>query len=233
MGLLRRLPAPNDNNPRTFRPKRRAAPLTGQAMKKRRINNMQPTCRYSVDRDAPAQCLTFDHRPRVAAATLAVSKKMKHILLIILTFLAIKTYGFTAHFDSLRTTFQTCTTFSEFTKSLDKRYSSFTIGGKNERLTRQLDFDFKQIVFEIEVNYGQSYYEEYRVFLVTKNDSIVLGTLQELNYYQKVKRSTHFQVLDSALQQYLHQHASVYGKKLSQKDFIQQLRGYPENQVCL
>ena len=35
---------------------------------------MQPTCRYSVDRDAPAQCLTFDHRPRVAAATLYVSK---------------------------------------------------------------------------------------------------------------------------------------------------------------
>jgi hypothetical protein len=36
---------------------------------------MQPTCRYSDDRDASAQSLTFDHRPRVAAATLAVTEK--------------------------------------------------------------------------------------------------------------------------------------------------------------
>jgi hypothetical protein len=43
---------------------------------------MQPTCRYSDDRDAPAQGLTFDHRPRVAAATLAATKLkiLKHRL---------------------------------------------------------------------------------------------------------------------------------------------------------
>jgi len=45
---------------------------------------MQPTCRYSVDRDAPAQCLTFDHRPRVAAATLPAIKQMKEKIELIL-----------------------------------------------------------------------------------------------------------------------------------------------------
>lgn len=90
-------------------------------------------------------------------------------------------------------------------------------------MARPLDFGFKQHVFELELNYGQSYYEEYVVYLVSKNDTIILGSLQELNYHHKVKRYNKFINNSELIGKYLKKHEATYGNKLNHKDFITQL----------
>lgn len=128
-----------------------------------------------------------------------------------------------SHFDILKDTFSTFVTLTQFKSKLETKFNDFRLSRKNERLSRPLDFGFSQTVFEIEISYDKSYVKEFRVFLVTSNDSIVLGNIQELDYYDKVKKSENYITVNQKITNYLNQHKEKYGLELSLKDFFRQL----------
>ncbi len=144
-------------------------------------------------------------------------------LIFILTFLTGANCFASSHFDILKDTFSTFATLTQFKSKLEIKFNDFRLSRKNVRLLRPLDFGFSQTVFEIEISYDKSSFKEFKVFLVSSYDSIILGTIQELDYYKKIKKSENFLASDRHIDNYLKEHKAKYGLQLSSKDFISQL----------
>lgn len=146
-------------------------------------------------------------------------------LLITILTLSIGTNCFAfSHFDILRDTFQQGFTLKEFEVKLSSKFQDFKLRRQNNIIARKLDFGFSQQVYDVQINYNGNYLKFFQFFLViNSNDSIILGTLQELDYYGKTKKSENYIENDSQIASYLAKHKINYNTNLSKKELITQL----------
>lgn len=129
-----------------------------------------------------------------------------------------------SQFEVLKDSFSVCLTLTEFEAKLEDNFNDFKISRANDRLTRNLDFGFSQIVYEIQTSYKVNAVKYFRVFLIiTKEDSIVLGNLQELDYVDNIDKAENYIILRKEINNYLTQHKIKYGLALSETEFIKQL----------
>ncbi len=144
--------------------------------------------------------------------------------LIIITVLSLSTISGYCYandfFKDLNDSFSKVSTLLEFETRLNDKYENFRISKINNILNnRNLDFQFKQSIYQIEIRFDKSRFEKYRVFIITKNDSIVLGKLEK--FYSK--QQSYFSTNLDEIKKYIEFHNSKYKTNLNEKDFKNQL----------
>lgn len=123
-------------------------------------------------------------------------------------------------FKVLNDSFSEVLTIAEFEAKLNQTYEGFRIANKSKIIDgRSLDFQFKQSVYSIEIRFDKSRTESFDVYLVSRDDSIVLGKLEK----RHSKQESYFLIDDDEIKNYIELHNSKYEINLSVKDFKSQL----------
>jgi hypothetical protein len=157
---------------------------------------------------------------------------MKNLLILTLLFMSTKCAG-SPHFDTLNIALKTCKTKADLIKKCSSKLGDFNIKFREDKFKRDLDFNFRHSVYEIEINYKVKLKDkyDYHVFLNTfalylvlnEEDSIVLGVIQELRGYEKIEKTDIFCLNTYQIDNYLNQHEAFYKVKKSKVEFINQL----------
>jgi hypothetical protein len=154
------------------------------------------------------------------------NEKMKKLLILYLFATLIPKSGhssFLSAFRHLNKSLSETSTLKSFQEALIQKNNHYTIKDSSQILNRQVDFGCRQIVYEIEVYYKGEIYFGSHAILITRNDTIIFGKLQLLNYDDKVVLNSNFKEDKNAISQYLVKHKELYKLKLKSKDFKKEL----------
>ena len=148
---------------------------------------------------------------------------MRLLFFIILIFVGIQV-SVAFHFGTLKDTFSKSHTLSDIESCLRKPFKSFTIGSSHYSINRPLDFGYKQLILEFEIEYGSSYVQNFRIcLLIDSKDSIVLGVLQTLMDSEKPLRSKTFRFNKQKSKIYKSLHEDLYQINFSKGEFKKQI----------
>lgn len=151
-------------------------------------------------------------------------KIIMRILFPLLLFFTGIHFSVAFHFRTLKDTFSKCYTLSSIDTTLKKYFNSFKIGSSNYIINRKLDFGYRQIILEFEVEFGSNNVQDFRIcILADSQDSIVLGVIQLLMDNEKPLRSKRFNFNKRKVTAYKRQHNSLYQYRISKNKFQKQI----------
>lgn len=145
---------------------------------------------------------------------------MKQTLFIFMLLCFISKFGFCQLFNQLDSAFKKTTTVNELETYFSKLKADTTLTSVRKEINRSIDFNYKQTIYSLQWEYLQ-----YEIYLVERNDTIVFGKLQELDYFKedKIINSDLYTAQTKMLHNYLLQYFSYYKIKVSDKNFIEQM----------
>lgn len=146
-------------------------------------------------------------------------RNLKVILILFFSIVASSTYA-NDFFKVLNNSFSEASTMAEFEAKLNQSYEGFRIADKYKIIDgRNLDFRFKQSVYSIQIQFEKSRIQSFDIYLVTREDSIVMGKLKK----QHSKQKSYFSIDENEIKNYVELHNSKYDANLSINDFKSQL----------
>ncbi|WP_207435981.1 hypothetical protein [Sabulibacter ruber] len=141
---------------------------------------------------------------------------MKRILIILALLISVSAAA--EPWDKLVSGITSKSTLTELRSAKSKFYS------RHDRtpLTRSLDFGYKHTVWEFDFIHG-NYSTDFKISLITKNDSIIFGNLERLHWKGKVKESIKFSVDGLQLMNLVNSYNGLYLTSYSVNGFLGEL----------
>lgn len=123
-------------------------------------------------------------------------------------------------FERLDSTFRQNITNNNFKKSIADLISDKTLTKSCEEISRDIEFNCKQAFYSV----SQECYE-FQIYLVMRNDTIVLGKLEELDYFhdRKIIKSKTFKLQTKIIDLYLWEYFTYYETKISRATFVREM----------
>jgi hypothetical protein len=163
---------------------------------------------------------------------------MKKILTITLLFFCSNCLA-SPYFDTLNLALKTCRTKADLIKRCNTKLGKFDTKIGQEWFGRNLDFNYRQSVYVIGIEY--KYYlkdeKKYRIhsksfaiyLVLNSEDSIIIGVVREVISwepgFEKIEKSDVFCLNLLQLDDYLTQHEQLYKMKKNKTEFINQITG--------
>lgn len=143
----------------------------------------------------------------------------KMIFLLCISFLVF-TKANCSEFDQIKNHFAKVVTINEFRALTKTKIPETSVRQFYELLSRNLDFNYVQNIFDVEINQGIDYCQTYRVFIVSVNDTICLANIQQIDNYDRILESSNFIEKDPLIHNYLKMHKSIYNIDITNSEFV-------------
>jgi hypothetical protein len=138
---------------------------------------------------------------------------MKQILLILIILISISANA--EPLDKLVQEITSTQTLTELKIAKTKFYSRHN----RTPLTRNMNFSYEHTLWEFEYVHG-NYSTDFRLFVITRNDSIIFGRLEQLHWRGRTEKTYNFSINNNKLEDLVNHHNNFYLTSYSINKFI-------------